>query len=176
MKQSVTIAAAIYLLTSAAAFAQTEPSMPDATMAPPPDLQSTPQNIEIPPPPAAEPGFDAPGGTAEAEAAGDDDRGRARREWRRGRLVREDGGRGRRGMGHGMMGRGMGPYGAGHDGWRAFEDAGSRGARFTFSQGDGSPSVVIKCADEDSTLECANAVMPMLDRFLPPQTTGAATP
>jgi hypothetical protein len=29
--------------------------------------------------------------------------------------------------------------------------------------------VAIKCADRDTTLECVNAVMPMLERMLPQQ-------
>ena len=163
MKQTVPMGAVLALLTSTAAFAQTDAPVPNAAIAPPPELQSSPQGIEIPPPPPAEPGFDA----SDDDSAGDAMR-RDRREWRRGGM----GGDGWRGHGS----RGMGYHGPQHHGWANFMEERSRGARFTFSQGDGSPSVVIKCADGDTTLECANAVMPMLDRFLPAQPAATTTP
>lgn len=39
----------------------------------------------------------------------------------------------------------------------------SRGAVFRFSRGEGGPMIVIRCAERDTTQECADAVAPMLE-------------
>lgn len=49
-------------------------------------------------------------------------------------------------------------------GWRAARRGG--GAFFRFRTENG-PTIAIECADRDSTLECVNAIMPMLQRMLP---------
>ncbi len=154
MKRTILVAA-MALLTSSAALGQTEPPPPA------PDVQPSP-NIEIPPPPAAEPGFDAPMSTMDDEAAGDDAPSR-RDEWHRGRRGGEARHHWRRGMGH------HGPH---HGAWRDFHGEESRGAVFRLNLGPGSPNIVIKCADQDTTLECANAVMPLLNRVVPTPVPG----
>ena len=73
-----------------------------------------------------------------------------------GRHNRErDGGRhyGRRG-GPGMESRGPG---------------GPKGAEFRFRSGDDGPSFTIRCAERDTTQDCVDAVMPMIQTLTPGQ-------
>jgi hypothetical protein len=46
-------------------------------------------------------------------------------------------------------------------------DRGPQGAVFRFSRGEGGPSIVIRCADRDTTQECVDAIGPMLQMMLP---------
>ena len=39
---------------------------------------------------------------------------------------------------------------------------------FRLSHGDGGPSLSIRCADGDSTRACVDAIMPMIERLIPP--------
>ena len=60
-----------------------------------------------------------------------------------------------------MRGWGMG----GHHGW--FGKGGRRaGASFKFHDSDGS-SFSIRCSARDTTQECVDAIMPLIDRFMP---------
>jgi hypothetical protein len=43
---------------------------------------------------------------------------------------------------------------------------GEQGASFRFSGGEHGPSIMIRCAARDSTEECVEAIMPMLDKLL----------
>ena len=62
----------------------------------------------------------------------------------------------------------------GHHGWRRHharhhgERSGPRGAAFRLSHGDDGPSLSIRCADGDSTQACVDAIMPMIERLIPP--------
>lgn len=165
----VATACALALLLSTAALAQTDPAAPEspsAELQPPAEMPGA--VIESPQPGDLEAAMpsDDPGDAADMHSGrGGEMRGRRhaeRGEWRH-------------------HGRG-GPHGAQHRHHRGWErksgSAGqdrSPGARFSFNQGAGGPSIVIKCADEDSTLECANAVMPMLERFAPQPASDAAS-
>jgi hypothetical protein len=77
--------------------------------------------------------------------------------------------RGWRGRGHGRHG-----YHARH--WRNHHGRhgdGDRGAVLSFSQGNGGPSFRIRCAEGDTSLECASAMMPIIDRLMPQQAPAA---
>ncbi len=150
MTRTAAIGAAFALLMTSTAFAQTE------------GPQDTP--AQIPPPPPALSGEALPPGPGEEGAgpgATGGDMQRDRRERRRARRGDDDR-PGMRGRGmrrdydehHGMDGR--------HGGMRD-----SEGAFFRFNGADGGPTFVIQCADRDTTLECANAIAPLLERFLP---------
>ena len=86
---------------------------------------------------------------------------RDRRERRRARRGDDD----RPGMRHGDMRR----HHAEHHGMdrRGGGMRDSEGAFFRFNGGENGPTFTIKCADRDTTLECANAIGPLLERFLP---------
>ncbi|HWT30561.1 MAG TPA: hypothetical protein VN240_05980 [Propylenella sp.] len=43
-----------------------------------------------------------------------------------------------------------------------------QGAVFRFSRGEGGPSIVIRCAADDTTQQCVDAIMPMLETLLQP--------
>jgi hypothetical protein len=43
----------------------------------------------------------------------------------------------------------------------------AEGASFEFSRGKGGPSVSIECADRDTTQECVDAIIPLLELVLP---------
>ena len=152
MKRTATIGAALLLLMSSAAFAQTEPplEMPGQTAPPPPVLSGE----ALPP---------GPGEESMGPGASGGDMQRERRERRRARRGNDDG--------PGMHGHGMHRRYAEHHGMggRRGGMRDSEGAFFRFRGVDGGPTVAIKCADRDTTLECVNAVMPMLERMLPQQ-------
>jgi len=79
----------------------------------------------------------------------------------------DGGGPGWRQGGPGMPGPGMmrhGMKGHGHGMMRGL--AMTKGAVFAFDRGGPGGKVMIKCADEDSTLECATAVRPILEMML----------
>lgn len=166
--------AALALLMSGAALAQTNPPpMPQVPAAMPPvELQPTP-GAEVP---GSGPG-DMPDQTMSTEG-GDmatDDMRRGRRDRMRPR--HHMGPEGWRDHGRGGTGAGRHPYGRdggmrGHHGGRGGGE-GRQGAEFTFSQGNGGPSITIRCANRDTTLECANAIMPMLEQMLPAPPAGA---
>jgi hypothetical protein len=147
MTRTTMIGAALALLLTGAAFAQTETA--PGTPPPPPPPAAAPGPDAVPPPPP-------PGGSMDAESdneGGDEarpDRDRGPRHGdMRGHGWRHHGDR----HGPGRDGRGMGP-------------APSKGAAFRLNLADGS-RLGIRCADEDSTQECVEAIMPMLDRILP---------
>jgi hypothetical protein len=91
----------------------------------------------------------------------DDDRPRWRDGDRRHRRWAER--RGDRGEHHGRAHRRMHAMMHG----RPDMQRGRQGASFRFSQGDGGPTIHIECADRDTTEECVEAVMPMLEMVLP---------
>ena len=103
-------------------------------------------------PPAAAPQGASPSDT-EASGPGMD---RGRPDWARGQGKR---GEGMRGEGKKMHPRG-GPHG--HHGMMMRP---SKGASFVFAA-PGQGRIMIKCADEDSTQACADAVRPMLELML----------
>ncbi|MDQ3561260.1 MAG: hypothetical protein M3453_19210 [Pseudomonadota bacterium] len=172
MKRLAMIGAALALLMTTGAFAQTNPPpVPQGPAAMPP--------VELQPPPGAEIPGSEPGGmpdqtmsSRDGDMASDDMRqGRRDRMRPRHRMGPEgwrDGGP--RGMGEGRRhdrpDRGMRDFHGGRGGAR-------QGAEFTFSQGNGGPSITIRCANRDTTLECANAIMPMLEQMLPAPPPGA---
>jgi hypothetical protein len=61
---------------------------------------------------------------------------------------------------HGDMGRDGGPRGHKRPDHHGME---SRAAHFKFDAGPGGGKIDIKCADEDSTDECAEAVLPLIE-------------
>lgn len=150
MKKTAATGAALALLMSTAAFAQ-QPPPPGNPLVPPPlaaeeALGSAPAAGTL-----SEPGMD---NAAEAGEMRDDRPMRARHG---GRHWRDHHGGGRRGWHHEDR---DGP------GWRAARRGGDGGAFFRFRSENG-PTIAIECADRDSTLECVNAIMPMLQRMLP---------
>lgn len=162
MTRPAAFAAALALLMTSTAFAQTTSPLesPGQTAPPPPALSG-----EAPPagPAMAPPGEAGPAGGPGSEIAPDReradmarDRRQARREGRRGddrRSWRE-----RREMMRAHHGDGRGMRGM----------RGSEGALFRFRGGDDDgSSFVIRCAARDTTEECVEAIMPMLDRVLP---------
>ena len=85
-------------------------------------------------------------------------------------MQRGDDRRGGRGGGDEMLGKHVdGGHRGGHHGDSRWDrDDNDQGAVFRFQQ-EGGPSFRIKCAARDTTLECASAIMPMLDRLMPTQ-------
>ncbi|MFM9860385.1 hypothetical protein RUR49_18145 [Pseudoxanthobacter sp. M-2] len=110
---------------------------------------STPGQSDAAPPAAAQGSAGAPDATG---PAGD----RGRPDWARGQGKR---GEGMRGEGKKMHPRG-GPHG--HHGMMMRP---SKGASFVFTA-PGEGRIMIKCADEDSTQACADAVRPLLELML----------
>jgi hypothetical protein len=163
MIRTATLGAALALLMTSAASAQTgEP--PAAGETPPPVVQpaepGAAPEVTIEPAPAEEPDepammMDDPEEAMDGDRPHwrDGDRRHHRRAERRGGRD-EHHGRGHRGM-HAMM-QGM------HHMQR-----GREGASFRFSEGDGGPTIRIECADRDTTQECVEAIMPMLEMVLP---------
>jgi hypothetical protein len=169
-----TLGATAALLMTSAAFAQTSQSPAPAQDAPPAVVQPTE--------PGATPGasatpapdiemdlpeeFDEAEDSAESREADEPDAA-MREERRRGQGER----RGRRGRAEHH--RGGDDYGGAHDrmhrmmhgmhGMRRDRD----GASFRLSHGEGGPSVVIECADRDTTQECVEAIMPLLEMVVP---------
>ena len=94
----------------------------------------------------------------------------AQRWWHHHHHWQADGGRdGQDRMGPGgMRGEMMGPGGPGGPDMRGFGFNGppSKGARFIFAGPNGA-HIAIKCADDDSTKQCADAVKGLLDSILP---------
>ena len=165
MNRFATSAAAFALLTSVA-FAQTDPAIPDA--APPAATQAAP-TTELPAP--VVPGADAQAGDSSGpmhEMGGyefdDDDEDEDEGETRRSRTA----GQGERGGRHMMRD---------HPGWRMHHGGmgrGGQGAVFRFSRGERGPSIVIRCAADDTTQECVDAIMPMLETLLQRSTAAPA--
>jgi hypothetical protein len=171
--------AALALLLTGVAFAQTPPAPTEGgALPPPPELApGAPAAPAAGEPAAGEPAAGEPAASMDAEAentpeAGaadamrDMDRARDRRERRdRRRAMREH----RRGV---MEDRGDDEQyewrdhhrGMGRMGMRS---RGPQGAVFRFSRGEGGPSIVIRCADRDTTQECVDAIGPMLQMMLP---------
>ena len=135
--KTLAITAAAVLLSAGMAAAQTD--------------NSTPGQSDGAPPAAAS----QAGPSGETDAAGPaGDRGRP--DWARGQGKR---GEGMRGEGKKMHPRG-GPHG--HHGMMMRP---SKGASFVFTA-PGEGRIMIKCADEDSTQACADAVRPLLELML----------
>ncbi len=135
--KTLAIAAAAILLSAGMAAAQTDAPTPGG----PADGA----------PPAAAP---EAGSSNESDARGPgNDRGRP--DWARGQGMRD----GMRGDGKKMHPRG-GPHG--HHGMMMRP---SKGASFVFTA-PGEGRIMIKCADEDSTQACADAVKPLLELML----------
>jgi hypothetical protein len=165
------IGAALALLMTSASFAQTAPSVePPAVVtepampAPPTGQQDRVEPMEPSMAPSEEEGDDTSGWVAAPMPRGER-ADRNRRGWRDGhhRGWRDGQGRGWRHARHhggGGMGRG------GRDR--------SSGAVFRLSRGEGGPSIVIRCAERDSTQECADAIMPMLERVFPDRRPAAS--
>lgn len=152
MTRTAVIGAALALLMTSTAFAQTaSPPAPGEPVTPPALGNEAP----------AEDVMSAPGpDDAMSPAPMDDDEARDdarerrsdgdRRGWRERRGdIERPGWRDRRGR---------------HAGGRGGRD--SEGAFFRFRGADGQ-TIAIKCATRDSTEECVEAIMPMLDRMLP---------
>jgi hypothetical protein len=173
MIRPATIGAALALVMTSAAFAQTtppaeappvppavtEPAMPT----PPAGQQDRVESMEPSMAPSAGEGDDGSGWVAapfprEERSEGD------RRGWRDGRHHGWQGGHhqgSRDGRGHGWRH-------AQHHRWGGMGGRDrSSGAVFRLSRGEGGPSIVIRCAERDSTQECADAIMPMLERVFP---------
>lgn len=160
MQRTVMIGAAIALLTTSAAFAQTNPPAASGRIAVPPPALSAPaagpvEAAPLPPPESRD--------RSPRRMASHDDGERGER-WRDGDRQKER--------------RGWRDRGGGHDGWRAHHGGrtmahrgGSSGAAFRLSAGEGGPSVAIKCAARDSTDDCVEAVLPLIETFM---ATGAA--
>ncbi len=153
MKKTALIGAAFALLMSSAAFGQQPPAPPAPLDSPPPVL--APEAL------APEPEGDATAGAGmnEPSTAGEMRGPRHMRSGRGGRNWRDH----HAGMHHGWRDDHMGG-----PGWRAGRRDGDGGAFFRF-RSDNGPTIAIECADRDSTLECVNAIMPMLQRMLPDQ-------
>jgi len=144
------------MLLSSAAFAQTEPPAPGAMPVLPPPDGSGDASIPI------EPEHRMPHDRVQTGPDAEPTRGRGERR-----------GRGPRGRHADAGGHGGGGHHGYHHGHHGSYDGG-RGATFHFSQGAGGPSFNIRCAADDSTVECVQAVLPMLERVLraaPPATT-----
>ena len=180
MNRPVLLGATLALLMTSSALAQDPPAPGTGELLPPPA-----ELAPAAPAPGANPGT-AP--EAEAESAptaaealdqvdrmrerGDrGDRRRGMREDRRDRFGRD--GRRPRDRHSGPMG-GDEQYewrdhhrGGMMDGMGMRPRMGSQGAVFRFSRGNGGPSIVIRCADRDTTQECVDAVGPMLQMMLP---------
>jgi hypothetical protein len=129
------------LLTSVAA-AQTAPT-PTPEEAPPAAVEPAESDAAAPP---EMPSETAPEGSAggPAEAMGRSDEHR-RMHWRHMRAM-----------------RGMVEHGRDRGRRRSAE-----GASFEFSRGKGGPSIRIECADRDTTQECVDAIVPLLEMVLP---------
>ena len=136
--KTLAIAAAAILLSAGMAAAQTDAPTPGG----PADGA----------PPAAAPQAGSSDETDARGPAGD----RGRPDWARGQGMR---GEGKRGEGKKMHPRG-GPHG--HHGMMMRP---SKGASFVFTA-PGEGRIMIKCADEDSTQACADAVRPLLELML----------
>ncbi len=192
MKRIGSAAAALALLLSTTALAQTDPAtvpespaLPSATGEQQPDMQlplpdlstGMPESPEMPPDPMAAPVPAIPG---DFDYGGE------------GIAMDPAGGMGpdamNPAMGHGDMGDMIGPGGTmgqgeqpGGHGYQhgpqhhaehhRMRNRGERhrspGAVFRFKGGEGGPSITIKCADRDTTEECARAVLPLIERALP---------
>lgn len=136
--KTLAIAAAAILLSAGLAAAQTD--------TPPPGGPADGM------PPAAAP---QAGSSDETDARGPG-MGAGRPDWARGEGMRD----GKRGEGRKMHPRG-GPHG--HHGGMMMHP--SKGASFVFTA-PGEGRIMIKCADEDSTQACADAVRPLLQMML----------
>ena len=150
MSRSALIGAALALLMTSTAFAQTNPpGEPLGGAAPPPPEL----NVQPPPAPGPSGGEDADRGPMGGAEAGRDwpgpRRDGDRRGWR-GRYADADH--------HGRRHHLGGPHG-----WRGDRE----GAFFRFRSGEeDGPTLAIQCADRDTTQACVEAIMPMLDRLL----------
>ena len=156
MIRTTVIGAALALLTSAAAFAQSP--APGAPPEEPPLLAQEALGAEPEGEAPPEAGMNNPDQAGEMRGQGPMRAGRGGRHWREH---------------HGGPRRGWRDDDRGGPGWRAARRGGDGGAFFRFSS-EGGPTIAIECADRDSTLECVNAIMPMLQRMLPDQ--GQPTP
>jgi type IV secretory pathway VirB10-like protein len=146
---AMTSAAFAVLLTSVAA-AQTTPT-PTPDEAPPAAVEPVEPDVAAPP---ELPSGTAPEGSAvdpaDAMDRSDNDPPYADRQHRE--MHRR----------HMRMMRGMADRGRDRDRRRSAE-----GASFEFSRGKGGPSVRIECADRDTTQECVDAIVPLLELVLP---------
>jgi hypothetical protein len=190
MNRIATSAAALTLLMTSVAFAQTDPAAPDA---PPPAGSQAAPTTELPVP--AVPGAGAQDSSRTMDQFqsnqddDDEDEDEDEDDRRRGGDGASGSGEGDRGGGGGDR-AGAGPGGGdgdrgsrhrmrGHPGWRMHHPgamemgAGGQGAVFRFSGGGDGPSLMIRCAARDSTEECVEAIMPMLDKLLQLRAAGA---
>jgi hypothetical protein len=141
-----------------AAFAVLLTGVAAAQTAPTPTPDEPPAAVEPAKPEAAAPP-ELPFGTAPEESAGGPAEAMGRSDHHHGYADRDH-----RKMHwrHMRAMRGMGDHGRGRGGRRSAE-----GASFEFSRGKGGPSVRIECADRDTTQECVDAIMPLLELVLP---------
>ena len=177
MTRPALLGAMLALLMTSGAYAQDPPAPGTGELLPPPaELAPAAPSPEAGTP--DEPGMQSGAPPTAAEALEEVDRMRDRGDRRdRRRAMRERGGD--------RFGRGRGPNDrhAGHMGgdeqyeWRDHHPmmdgmgrrgrSGPQGAVFRFSRGSDGPSVVIRCADRDTTQQCVDAVRPMLQMMLP---------
>lgn len=174
MNRPALLGATLALLMTSGAFAQDPPAPGTGELLPPPA-----ELAPAAPGPGANPGTapeaEADSAPTAAEALDQVDRMRERGDRRRGMREdrRERDGRRSRDRYAGAMGgdeqfewRDHHPRGM-MDGMGMRPRMGSQGAVFRFSRGNGGPSIVIRCADRDTTQECVDAVGPMLQMMLP---------
>ena len=150
MPRTAMMGAAFAVLLTSVAAAQTAPT-PTPDQAPPAGVEPLEPEAAAPP---DLPSGAAPEGSdvdpAEAMDRSDDDHGYADREHRK---MHRRHMRAMRGMVERDRDRGM--------------RSRPEGASFEFSRGKGGPSVRIECADRDTTQECVDAIIPLLEVVLP---------
>ena len=150
MPRTAMMGAALAVLLTSVAAAQTPPT-PTPDEAPPAAVDPVEPEAAVPP---ELPSETTPGGSAvdpaDAMDRSDDDHGYAERE------------HGKMHQHHMRAMRGM---------VERERDRGRRsraeGASFEFSRGKGGPSIRIECADRDTTQECVDAIIPLLEMVLP---------
>ena len=190
MKRTAIIGATFAVLMTSVAFAQDTPAPGTNVVPPPPAAQQNPeptapdQNAQAPEVGATAPGTDdttTDQGAADTSAQDQEmqdqetqDQGETQPapmaeeragEPERGWIWHRDHGPdGRGGPAHEGMGWGRHGGGFRHGFASGFHPP--HGAFVRLSRGAGGPSITIKCADSDSTQECVDAIMPLLNRAL----------
>ena len=148
MPRTAMMGVAFAVLLTGVAAAQTAPA-PDE--APPAAVQPVePEAAASPELPAGTGPEDRAVDPAEAMDRSDDDHGYADRE--HGKMHRR----------HMREMRRMAEHGGGRGMRRSAE-----GASFEFNRGKDGPSIRIECADRDTTQECVDAIIPLLEMVLP---------
>jgi hypothetical protein len=163
MTKRTILGAAVALLMSSAALAQTNPLAPGEG---PPAVDQIAPSAEaplMPTQPTSEGvgrgGMDHESTTGAGDMMGDDDEIG---------IGGHSDGHGRRARGHGYHGSHHGRHWRNHHGSSGGEVKG--GAVLNFSQGNGGRSFRIRCADGDTTRECTSAILPILERLMPQPT------